>query len=95
MSDGLEPPGGLEAQRVFAAVARSMLGLPAPLPTVGRFEIRERLGSGGMGEVYGAFDPLHGREVALKLLRPEHGADLAARGRMQREARVLTRLHHP
>lgn len=42
---------------------------PETFPTLDRFEIRRRLGAGGMGEVYEAFDRAHGTVVALKLLR--------------------------
>jgi len=85
----------LEAQRVFAKVARSMLGAEVALPTIGRFEVRERLGEGGMGEVYGAWDPQEEQEVAIKVLRSDRSTDAAARRRMQREARALVRLDHP
>ncbi len=85
----------LEAQRVFAKVARSMLGLPTALPTLGRFEVHERMGSGGMGEVYGAHDPENERDVAIKVLRRDRTADANAMRRMDREARVLMRLDHP
>lgn len=85
----------LEAQRVFAKVARAMLGAEVALPTIGRFEVRERLGAGGMGEVYGAWDPQAERDVAIKVLRSDRSTDAAARRRMQREARALVRLDHP
>ncbi|MEM6995691.1 MAG: serine/threonine-protein kinase, partial [Myxococcota bacterium] len=93
MSEDGQP--GLEEQRVFAAVSRAMLGAPVPAPRIGRFEIRERLGAGGMGEVYGAYDPDEDREVAVKVLASDRAADGAALGRMQREARALQRLRHP
>src|SRR5262249_16982378 len=43
----------------------------APWPRLGRFEIRRELGQGGFGVVFLAYDPLLGREVALKVPRPE------------------------
>ncbi|MEM7152478.1 MAG: serine/threonine-protein kinase [Myxococcota bacterium] len=94
-SDEPDDLQSLEAQRVFASVARSLLGETVSLPTIGRFEVRERLGSGGMGEVYGAFDPEHRRDVALKFLRNDLGADSEAVTRLKREARALARLEHP
>ncbi len=59
----------------------------------GRFEIRDVLGTGGMGTVFEAHDPTLDRAVALKLLHPE----LAARAerRLLREAQALARLSHP
>ncbi len=89
------PERSLEAQRVFATVARSMLGMAAQLPTIERFEVRERIGSGGMGEVYGAYDPQRERPVAIKVLRNDRKADGAAIRRLEREARALARLDHP
>lgn len=69
----------------------------------GRFELRDRLGSGGMGTVWRAFDLALEREVALKEVRlAEAGAadpdpDVARmlRERVMREARALARLDHP
>ena len=42
---------------------------------LGRYEIRSKLGEGGMGEVYRAFDPKINREVAIKILPPALSAD--------------------
>jgi eukaryotic-like serine/threonine-protein kinase len=59
------------------------------------YDIQEKIGAGGMGEVYRAFDTKLRRDVALKLLPPEllHGSDKMAR--FEREARVLAALNHP
>ncbi|WP_415950874.1 serine/threonine-protein kinase [Streptomyces sp. KLOTTS4A1] len=65
----------------------------------GRFELVERLGSGGMGTVWRALDTVLGREVALKQVRPPDPAaaeePAVRRGRVLREARALARLSHP
>jgi len=63
----------------------------------GRYVLFERLGAGGMGVVYAAYDPSLDRKVALKLLRHGEGADEGAieRNRLLREAKALARLSHP
>ncbi len=63
--------------------------------SIGGFLVESLLGSGGMGEVYRAFDPQLGRPVALKVLRPESRMDEGHRSRLLREARILARLSHP
>ena len=67
--------------------------LPGQTPrgaTLGRYVVLDRLGAGGMGVVYAAYDPKLDRRVALKLLH--HGADET---RLLREAQALARLSHP
>jgi serine/threonine protein kinase len=70
----------------------------APGVTVGRYVVVERIGAGGMGEVWRARDPELHREVALKLVKREHmggrgGAE--HRARLLREARAMAQLSHP
>jgi serine/threonine-protein kinase len=60
-----------------------------------RFEIRELLGAGGMGEVWRAHDARLGRDVALKLLPESFLKDPERRARFERETRVLASLNHP
>ena len=60
----------------------------------GRYAIRRILGSGGAATVYLADDLKHGREVALKVLRPELAASLG-RERFIQEIGVAARLSHP
>ncbi|HNC98079.1 MAG TPA: serine/threonine-protein kinase, partial [Myxococcota bacterium] len=65
----------------------------APPPMLGRFEVRRKLGEGGMGAVFEAVDPRLGRSVALKVLRDDGGR--SARVDISHEARMLARLSHP
>jgi len=66
-----------------------------PDECVGRYVLRQRLGEGGMGTVFEAFDPDVGRRVVVKTLRWKTNAGDPAQERLRREARVLGRLAHP
>ncbi len=63
-------------------------------PLFPQLEILELLGQGGMGAVYKARQPRLDRLVALKILPPAAGADLAFAERFAREARSLAKLNH-
>jgi eukaryotic-like serine/threonine-protein kinase len=63
--------------------------------TLGRFHVLERLGAGGMGEVYLAEDPVLGRRLAVKVLAPEFARDPERRERLLHEARAASALNHP
>jgi WD40 repeat protein len=67
---------------------------PAP-PKIGKFEILDRLGQGGMGTVYRARDPGLDRLVALKTIVNDALDSADARERFFREARAAARLQHP
>ena len=62
---------------------------------IGRFELLDSLGAGGMGEVFRARDTKLGREVALKVLPEKFTLDAQRRARFEREARLLGSLSHP
>ena len=62
---------------------------------VGPYEIRERIGVGGMGEVYRAIDRRLNRTVAIKVIPAAMARDAARRERFRREARTISSLNHP
>ena len=62
---------------------------------VAHYEVLEKLGSGGMGEVYRARDLRLGRDVAIKLLPPAFSADAVRLARFEQEARAASALNHP
>jgi tetratricopeptide (TPR) repeat protein len=59
------------------------------------YELLNRVGRGGMGEVFRGLDPALGRDLAVKVLRPESCADPEAQRRFTQEARVTGALQHP
>jgi len=62
---------------------------------IGRYEIQEHIGEGGMAQVYRAFDPEINRAVALKILKEEHCQDEERKGRFLREGKAAGALTHP
>lgn len=61
---------------------------------IGSYQVRERIGRGGMATVYLAHDPKHNRNVAIKVLRPELAATLGVE-RFLREIEIAAQLTHP
>src|SRR5438034_4462172 len=63
--------------------------------TIGHYKLCERIGTGGMGEVYLATDITAGRKAALKLLPTRFTGDAERLKRFSREARAVVGLNHP
>jgi len=63
--------------------------------SLNHYQITERLGAGGMGEVYRARDTRLGRDVAIKVLPASLDQDRQYVARFKREARLLASLNHP
>jgi tetratricopeptide (TPR) repeat protein len=71
----------------------SVLEVGAP---IGRYRVHRKLGQGGMGVVYAAYDPQLDRQVAIKVLHRDRGGELEAqRLRLVREAQAMAKLSHP
>ncbi len=64
-------------------------------PNLGRFALIDKIGEGGMGSVYAAFDRRLDRKVAIKVLRQNVATEVTIRARMLREAQAMARLSHP
>ena len=68
---------------------------PIPTSVGGRYQLIRLHRTGGLGQVWLAHDTALGREVALKMMRPDRQADAASRARFVREAQLTGRLEHP
>src|SRR6266571_4742987 len=62
---------------------------------LGRYEIRAKIGAGGMGEVYLAHDTKLDRKVALKILPADVASDRRRMQRFVQEAKAASALNHP
>ncbi|MFO0897108.1 MAG: serine/threonine-protein kinase, partial [Pirellulales bacterium] len=92
---------GVRLLKLLARARDTVMGTPAPelsaapLERVGPFRLVRELGRGGHGVVYLAIDERLGRQVALKLSRPETLLDADLRKRFLREAQAAGQLDHP
>ncbi len=88
--------GRPQADQLARAVARSRIGNKlfgqAEQVHLGRYHLLEMVGAGGMGVVWGAWDPELERRVAIKLVK---ATMQAARDRIQLEGQALAKLSHP
>jgi serine/threonine protein kinase/tetratricopeptide (TPR) repeat protein len=80
-----EVPRGLEAEPGELRIGQEIAG---------RYEVRGRLGAGGMGAVYRVLDRELGEEVALKVLRSDWLGDAVSVERFRREVRLARRIGH-
>lgn len=101
---GLEPSAALQslehqivvADSALDTTARSSSGSgPQSGLTVRGYELRDKIGEGASGVAYLAYQPAVGREVAVKVIRPELANDPAFIRRFEAEAQLVARLEHP
>jgi serine/threonine-protein kinase len=88
--DAVSTPGPSTSRPAAAAAPAS-----TPSRQVGRYQVTERIGRGGMASVFRAHDPNIDRVIAIKFLHPNFSEDEEYRGRFLREARAAGMLSHP
>ncbi|MDJ0665357.1 MAG: BTAD domain-containing putative transcriptional regulator, partial [Acidimicrobiia bacterium] len=78
-----------------ATSLQGLSGGPQPGLSVRGYELRDKIGEGRYGVVYRAYQPTVGREVAIKVIRPELADDPTFIRRFEAEAQLVARLEHP
>jgi len=89
--DDVELPVSIDDRLLTSVLKQRLFGRAATV-RIGRYDVLERVGHGGMGTVYRARDPELSRSIALKVLRVDRSE---VQWRMLTEARALARLSHP
>jgi serine/threonine protein kinase/tetratricopeptide (TPR) repeat protein len=89
----IKPPTPVSFTQTATFLA-SPQGLPIGGTFVGRYQVTEELGKGGMGRVYKAYDTEIGEYVALKVLKPEISADEGIVERFRNELKLARRISH-
>ncbi|MHB1988068.1 MAG: protein kinase domain-containing protein [Acidimicrobiales bacterium] len=92
---GLASSGGARASNGAPGYSSSVVTARPRETLSDRYRLGARLGQGGMAEVFAAEDLRLGRQVAIKMLRPQLGADETVRYRFEQEARTAAKLSHP
>ena len=90
-----EGAGNFLETPVTLPVSRSIGNVSLEGRRIGPYEVAEKVGAGGMGEVYRAHDIRLNRQVAMKVLLPAVAGDPDRLARFSREAQVLASLNHP
>jgi tetratricopeptide (TPR) repeat protein len=85
----------LEAELIARDLRARLFGEVEEAPRIGRYVLVERLGAGGMGVVFSAYDATLDRKVAIKFIHAHLAGQPSTRERFLREARAMARLSHP
>lgn len=93
--DGVLQALGLDQRTLSLASGPTEINARKERKEWGQFQLLQRLGAGGFGEVYRAWDPTLEREVALKLLRPRGLKPEEEFAAIVAEARAMARVRHP
>ncbi len=91
----LSPAVKMQIDRVLGAEMEKELDMISGHRQISHYQLKRRLGIGGMGEVYLAEDTRLGRSAAIKLIRPEVASNVERKKRFLREARAAAVLSHP
>lgn len=91
-TDGETPPAGRRPTSFPLANQRTS---PLPFSRIDRYRILDRIGQGGMGDVYRGRDDSLDRDVAVKVLAPHLSRDSSFVYRFRREAAAAAQIHHP
>jgi len=101
----LLPVNGLEQTAISSGAAHqrsndlealaALVGRAREPGRIHRFAVLRRLGAGGMGVVYAAYDEELDRKIAIKVVREDTHGGAQGRERMKREAQAMARLSHP
>ena len=95
LPEGLNPEAFQVKPLIQLPQADSVPRISTSQWNIGRYEVLEELGRGGMARVYRAFDPSFKRDVAIKVLPTEFINDEMYRARFEREAQSIATLEHP
>ena len=91
----MESPALDVAAQALARKAEAGKSIDFVGQTLLHYKVLDKIGEGGMGEVYRAEDAVLGRQVAIKVLPDEFAHDAERLARFEREAKLLASLNHP
>jgi serine/threonine protein kinase/predicted ATPase/DNA-binding SARP family transcriptional activator len=96
LAEELGAPPTEETTALYERILAGEVEIPTSRArTIGGYELRERIGSGGFGEVYRAYQPSVTRDVAVKVILPQYANHPEFVRRFEAEAQLVARLEHP